>query len=559
MSTQFSAPAQATGYLYQLRYALFLLIAADKEETKLTIEHLDDVMTQDGEDINLYQLKHHSSPASLTDTHPDFWKTVRVWCQQLSSGTITPDAFLTLVTTATVSDSEGSTALHLLKQDTRSNTDEIITRLLEIAASSRNKTLKPAFEAFCGLSDTQRRDLIRAIRIIDSSESDDIEDLAERIKHRLRATIKPQYVEYVYSQLEGWWFNQAVELMNERRGEFITQQELRVKTWDIQDQVGPDVLPTDYWDQEPSEEYKLSARQRTFVEQLRAIALEHSHIESAILDYYRAFEERSAWLKNELVGTLELDKYEQELIEQWEIRRRWASYDEKDEESLRGAGREVYQWMETTDCRIRERVSQSYVARGSYHMLANEARVWWHPKFVERLEQLIDSTELAQLAPIDRPIEVLNLFNPAFCSMILGEAVASYFEKTNAGMPFSLVFLIMPVVLHAETRKSLPRSVRTKFHAWTRDHPEVLVGFAQRARSLNRITREAIMFGIKHGTLELSGNHIISKKKSWKAASPETQLPDAVSAVQRAARLVGRWYALERNPVNVYLVWGVRP
>jgi len=42
--------------------------------------------------------------------------------------------------------------------------------------------------------------------------------------------------------------------------------------------------------------------------------------------------------------------------------------------------------------RIRERVSEPYVVRGAFHILANERptpRVYWHPRFLARLGQLL--------------------------------------------------------------------------------------------------------------------------------------------------------------------------
>jgi hypothetical protein len=58
-------------------------------------------------------------------------------------------------------------------------------------------------------------------------------------------------------------------------------------------------------------------------------------------------------------------------------------------------GRKVFKWMEQeTDIRIRDKVTEPYVMRGSYHMLADQKRprVHWHPKFLERLTQLLVTT-----------------------------------------------------------------------------------------------------------------------------------------------------------------------
>ena len=68
--------------------------------------------------------------------------------------------------------------------------------------------------------------------------------------------------------------------------------------------------------------------------------------------------------------------------------------DADDDEACLVAGRELYRWaeMETTTLRIRERVTEPYVVRGAFHMLANaspQPRVYWHPRFLDRLQQLL--------------------------------------------------------------------------------------------------------------------------------------------------------------------------
>ncbi|MGY3530751.1 hypothetical protein ACVISU_003519 [Bradyrhizobium sp. USDA 4452] len=68
--------------------------------------------------------------------------------------------------------------------------------------------------------------------------------------------------------------------------------------------------------------------------------------------------------------------------------------DTSDEEACLIAGKELYRWaeMETMTLRIRERVTEPYVVRGVFHILANASprpRVYWHPRFFERLRQLL--------------------------------------------------------------------------------------------------------------------------------------------------------------------------
>ena len=58
--SDFSAAPSAMGYLFQIRYALLLLLRAKRPESVISIEKSDDVaFDEDGEPKQLLQLKHH--------------------------------------------------------------------------------------------------------------------------------------------------------------------------------------------------------------------------------------------------------------------------------------------------------------------------------------------------------------------------------------------------------------------------------------------------------------------------------------------------------------------
>jgi hypothetical protein len=46
-----------------------------------------------------------------------------------------------------------------------------------------------------------------------------------------------------------------------------------------------------------------------------------------------------------------------------------------------------------------------------------------------------------------RPFEMRNLFNPAFCGLVLFRAMQGYEEEDPNGIPFSLSLLVLPSVL----------------------------------------------------------------------------------------------------------------
>ncbi|WP_274541243.1 three component ABC system middle component [Methylosinus trichosporium] len=95
-----------------------------------------------------------------------------------------------------------------------------------------------------------------------------------------------------------------------------------------------------------------------------------------------------------------------------------------------------------------------------------------------------------------RPIEIRNLFNPAFCGLVLFRAMVAFEEEDERGLPFSLVPLILPICLHKQSREILAPSTRSYFLKLVANHPQLLVGFGGRAQDMLPFTFEAL--GLLH-------------------------------------------------------------
>ena len=116
---QYSAASSSLGYFYQCRYALLeaLRRLPEGDPIYIGIETLDDVVFQTGgAAVEILQTKHHiNAHASLTNASPDLWKTLRIWIEGQSAGTIPLDAQFFLITTAVCSD--GTAAAYLRPSD----------------------------------------------------------------------------------------------------------------------------------------------------------------------------------------------------------------------------------------------------------------------------------------------------------------------------------------------------------------------------------------------------------------------------------------------------------
>jgi hypothetical protein len=375
-----SAHASAVGYLYQARLALLKGIQAIPEspDLELSIETFDDVSFEaGGEPVELIQTKHHlGTGGNLADASLDLWKTLRIWIKRVSE-TVETLPRLVLMTTSSASD--GSAASFLRANDRNEQKADAI--LLEVCDSSINEKNIAAYAAYKALLSSQRLRLLRAITILDSSPN--ILDVHDEICQAVRHAAPRAHIEIFVERLEGWWFGVVINALA-TGGKSIKVLAIDGRIDELREDFHRDALPIDHASTTPTSEIVADLDKRPFVEQLRKINIGPQRIEYAMRDYYRASEQRARWVREYLLVDGELNRYERELKEAWEPR--FATMvdelpPECDAKSKAIAGASVYKWVEHEAVLPFRSVSQSFLTRGSYHILANQYIVGWHPDY----------------------------------------------------------------------------------------------------------------------------------------------------------------------------------
>ncbi|MBE6059277.1 MAG: hypothetical protein E7215_03760 [Clostridium sulfidigenes] len=156
----------------------------------------------------------------------------------------------------------------------------------------------------------------------------------------------------------------------------------------------------------------------------------------------------------------------------------------------------------------------------------------------------------------DRPKEVANNFNPAFCGEIVYYVLEEYYKERKDGLPFLLLFLVLPIVLHKETRRKIISS-RGYMSVWLHQNQEVKVNFAQRANQLLDVTIETYLFLIAYKVIKLEDGKIFIETKLPKRKNE--LLHDETKDCIEKAKVIGRWFARNKDTATIYVMWGVRP
>lgn len=393
---KFSAGEQGLGYIYQARLALLNLLQLP-ENTVVFIEKDDDLdLIDENGRKSLASLKHKAIGDKLTDLSPDFWKSVNIWMARYKrDGLATSNLQFFLFTTGTVS--TDSFLARLTPNQARG--PETLTALANAAlAKSKSKLIKQIATAFNEFSDPEKQDFLERILIIDGNPR--IADIPAIIRDKHMRSVRREHREFVFERLEGWWNDTVIKHLDGTRPEGIFGYEVSDKLSGITEEYKADNLPITFRGKVPASEIDTDADPRLFVKQLHEIGISSNRIRSAILDYYRAFEQRSAWARENLLVSGEVEEYEDRLAEEWN---RYKDVifeklsDDSADDALREAGVTLYNWAQfetgaIESLRIRARVTEPYVVRGSLHILADarpEPRIYWHPRFIERVRKVL--------------------------------------------------------------------------------------------------------------------------------------------------------------------------
>ena len=161
---------------------------------------------------------------------------------------------------------------------------------------------------------------------------------------------------------------------------------------------------------------------------------------------------------------------------------------------------------------------------------------------------------------LERNHEEAHLLNPAFCCATITSACAGFSHSRNETMPFPLIYMVLPIILHKHTRENLPSTIRTSIPAWLLEHSDARLGFHSRLMALQPHTREAIWYGLTFGWIVVNNAGCIrcDISNSFLNSSINSLDGEARECVSRS-KFLGRWFNTSASTETTMALWGIRP
>lgn len=153
---------------------------------------------------------------------------------------------------------------------------------------------------------------------------------------------------------------------------------------------------------------------------------------------------------------------------------------------------------------------------------------------------------------------VANLFNPAFCGEIIRVVAKEYNKHTNSNFPFAFTFLVLPILLHQQTRERMPRTVRTYFFVWVEQNDDLFFDFSKRTKGMVKYTKEAISFLLLYNKIHLTedGEITTSQEKRIKVNRDDY---DEYNDILKKAEMLGKWLSTTSDVKSIYSFLRITP
>lgn len=391
-----NAPDAFRGFALQATRFLFHLMKAGQEDV-VSLEYFEDVGVEKANGVRVAeQDKSYLSGNPLTDRSVVFWKTIRNWVEAAQSGTLPPDSthFVIYAPKATMGAiasaingvctlEQGHDALALARK-TISTRDG-----LDIAEAAKEH-VEHVFKS----DETLVTKIFRRITI----ETDtDIPSEALKVLF-LDKLIGEESFGVVITWAHGW--------VKERLDRFLESREVsRVAKKDFHRPLLNFVRTHDRINilhsvagKPDNDAVATEIAMRDYVRQLRIIDMDESDVLSAVNDFLSAAIDRTTWSDQGMISAESLDTLESELLMTWKNKRKrtqigYADKDEKDQGQLT-----YIDCLEHT-ARVDGLDTPTSFVRGSWHALADDLTIGWHPQY----RSLVGQADATQ-APSSREI-----------------------------------------------------------------------------------------------------------------------------------------------------------
>lgn len=370
-----NAPGQLLGYALQFPRALYHLLRCNPDDV-VCVEVLGDVATLSANGGIISEEDKSSMVGNpLTDRSTDLWKTFSNWIKAI----INKDFFIEKTQFVLYCNQSGREGI-VNKFSSARNKLEIQNAIQY--AKDELSDVKPDHEIWNYYNFVVNENEILLAETIQKFE---LQVENESCFDDIRVEIQKMHIpigqiEFVLENLCGWVQKVVVENIEARKSAIISWKEFdhqfsvllnRSRYRELID------FSIQYSKYHEKVQNQVKIRPK-YIQQLELIDLKEEEILAEISDYLRADINREKWIENEIINEKVALDFEERLVKFWENQRKRIHITKKNLEKV-----EQGQLL-LIDCKdrqepIREMIPPPSTIAGTYHTLADESLIGWHP------------------------------------------------------------------------------------------------------------------------------------------------------------------------------------
>ncbi|MFL9905744.1 ABC-three component system protein [Paraburkholderia sp. RL17-337-BIB-A] len=369
----------------------------------MAFEHVGDVSTRtvDGQVIS-EEDKSGLAHNPIADRAVSLWKTLANWIDARREGSL-PAASVYVLYVAQPYD--GTIADELHRCTRTEDAIELVGRLRKHFASdlqtkevkkSDKVAAKKAVSAASG-DESEREDespaaVVKQLRRVFANDDEVIASIVTyftiekgtaspvgEVRSAISATVRDEHVDEVTESLLGWTKTQVMAQIEARKVVGISFDDFREHRLVVYERVMGQLKSFPEHTLTPQRsEIEEHLEGSNFVRQLNVLELGEERIEAYIKDYMRASSARTSWSALGYLNPKSLGPFVEELKDHWDQSSLEVKTLDTDKTQIQQGVKLLLLCMKK-ETRIQKVDVPSYFSRGSFHEIANELEIGWHP------------------------------------------------------------------------------------------------------------------------------------------------------------------------------------
>lgn len=365
------------------------LLARADDDAEVEFEGLDDISLKcPGGRLELYQAKSALESNPAADRSPSLWKSLANWSDMVAKhGWRGEELRLVLFVSNPVSVGGWATALHNAKADgdIDGTIAKIRTALWGMAPGFPLKPsvavgLAPELDRFFAADESVQRAVIRAfsLEVVKDDIYSELAAVARFVDDRRKSD--------VIAHACAWTKARVDQLLGAKQPAVIKGIEFRREMVAYIRKFNERAILRSFAPAAPTPEETEQLRLRTFVRQLELIAIDYADQLQAISDFHRAAIDRTQLGDAGDVHPTSFNELDDRLSRSWRniARQKQLQFKELSDEER---GELVYRECIAQEHLVEEQRPPEHFVPGCYHLLADETKLGWHPRFATMLTQ----------------------------------------------------------------------------------------------------------------------------------------------------------------------------